>query len=47
MEKEEFDCKGENMREVGEQAYNWWEMSEKVTFRVPKIKGKDYSSLTE
>ena len=36
-----------NMGKVGEQAYNWWTMGEKVTFRVPKIRAKNYSSLTE
>ena len=30
-----------------EQAYNWWTMGEKVTFRVPKIRGENYSSLSE
>ena len=28
------------MGKVGEQAYNWWMLGEKVTFRVPKIRGK-------
>ena len=33
--------------EVGEKAYNWWAMSEKVTNWDPKIRGSDSSSLTE
>ena len=35
------------MLEVREQAYNWWAMSEKVTFSVPKIRGRDSSSIME
>ena len=32
---------------VGEQAYSWWAMGEKVTYKVPKIRGRDSSSLPE